>query len=240
VRKQPSMSAVTDTTLYDVLGVSPVAAADTIKQAYRRLARRYHPDVCKEPDAEEKFKAVQAAYEILRDPEKRARYDAGETVSAQPTKDPDFEAREILLGLFAQMVEKLDDNIDLLDALRTAVQHTLGRIANDEQAANASIRRLQTKLDKIKRRDGGNNPFNKIVEDKIEAHRKNLVSMAEARTRYTRAEALLVEYESAHVAQWWESGFVAPPPLFRLGAARSTFVGLDIGVTDDDDTENTG
>ena len=60
---------------YKVLGVARTANADEIKRAYRKLARRYHPDVSKEPQAEEKFKEVQEAYEVLRDPEKRRAYD---------------------------------------------------------------------------------------------------------------------------------------------------------------------
>ena len=60
---------------YKVLGVTRTANVDEIKRAYRKLARRYHPDVSKEPRAEEKFKEVQEAYEVLRDPEKRGAYD---------------------------------------------------------------------------------------------------------------------------------------------------------------------
>jgi curved DNA-binding protein len=60
---------------YEVLGVEPNAGEAEIKSAYRRLARKYHPDVSKEAGAEDKFKAVNEAYEALRDPQKRAAYD---------------------------------------------------------------------------------------------------------------------------------------------------------------------
>ena len=60
---------------YAILEVKRDATADDIKTAYRRLARKYHPDVSKEKDAEEKFKEMAEAYETLKDPEKRAAYD---------------------------------------------------------------------------------------------------------------------------------------------------------------------
>jgi curved DNA-binding protein len=60
---------------YKIMGVARDAKQDEIKRAYRKLARKYHPDVSKEPRAEERFKEVQEAYEVLKDDEKRAAYD---------------------------------------------------------------------------------------------------------------------------------------------------------------------
>src|SRR6266700_2469227 len=60
---------------YETLGVSRGADAEEVKRAYRKLARKYHPDVSKEKNAEAKFKDVQEAYEVLRDSDKRAAYD---------------------------------------------------------------------------------------------------------------------------------------------------------------------
>lgn len=60
---------------YAALGVAPDADDKAIKTAYRKLARKYHPDVSKEPDAEAKFKEVAEAYDVLKDTEKRAEYD---------------------------------------------------------------------------------------------------------------------------------------------------------------------
>ncbi len=62
---------------YQVLGVDRDASFDEIKKVYRRLAREYHPDVNPDPHAQEKFKEITTAYEVLSDPEKRQRYDLG-------------------------------------------------------------------------------------------------------------------------------------------------------------------
>ena len=58
--------------LYETLGLQKGASSDEIKKAYRRLARKYHPDINKEKGAEDKFKEINAAYEVLSDEKKRA------------------------------------------------------------------------------------------------------------------------------------------------------------------------
>ncbi|MGC2203314.1 MAG: J domain-containing protein [Stellaceae bacterium] len=66
-------------TPYEVLGVKPDANADEIRKVYRKLAKQYHPDLNPgKPEAEARFKEISAAYDLLSDPEKRARYDRGE------------------------------------------------------------------------------------------------------------------------------------------------------------------
>ncbi len=83
---------------YDTLGVARDVTQDEIKRAYRKLARKYHPDVSKEENAEQKFKALGEAYEVLKDPEKRAAYDqlganwqGGQDFNAPPDWDTGFE-----------------------------------------------------------------------------------------------------------------------------------------------------
>ena len=85
---------------YKVLGVERNATAEQIKSAWRRLARKYHPDVSQVPDAEKRFKETQEAYEVLRDPEKRAAYDqlggqwkSGEQFRPPPDWGSGFEFR---------------------------------------------------------------------------------------------------------------------------------------------------
>ena len=97
---------------YETLGVEPSAGDAEIKTAYRRLARKYHPDVSKEAGAEEKFKAVNEAYEALRDPQKRAAYGQLRSRGYRPGDEippaggfgggngmpPDFDFEEIFAG----------------------------------------------------------------------------------------------------------------------------------------------
>jgi len=89
---------------YQILGVSRDAGQDEVKRAYRRLARKYHPDVSKEPDAEERFKEVQEAYEVLRDPEKRRAYDQlgsrrpGEEFTPPPGWERQFDFGDFDIG----------------------------------------------------------------------------------------------------------------------------------------------
>lgn len=69
---------------YAILGASTEASVDELKRAYRKLARKYHPDVSKEPDAEKQFKEVNEAWEVLGDPQKKARYDQLRTHRGHP------------------------------------------------------------------------------------------------------------------------------------------------------------
>jgi curved DNA-binding protein len=83
---------------YQIMGVARDASQDEIKRAYRRLARKFHPDVSKEAQAEDKFKELQEAYEVLKDPQRRAAYDqlgtnwrSGQEFRPPPDWGRDFE-----------------------------------------------------------------------------------------------------------------------------------------------------
>jgi curved DNA-binding protein len=90
---------------YKIMGVARNASQDEIKRAYKKLARKYHPDVSSEADAEARFKEMGEAYEVLKDPEKRAAYDqfgenwkAGQDFKPPPNWDAGFEFKDGYAG----------------------------------------------------------------------------------------------------------------------------------------------
>ena len=104
---------------YQILGVSRDADADTLKRAYRKLARQYHPDVNKEPGAEDKFKEIGKAYEALADPETRARYDQfGEAGLGGAAGMPDMGDMGGFADLFETFLMALVDKIPREEELK--------------------------------------------------------------------------------------------------------------------------
>ena len=125
---------------YQILGVSRDVDKDELKRAYRRLARQYHPDVNKEPGAEEKFKEINRAYEVLSEPETRARYDRfGEAGVGGAAGGPGFEYSD--MGGFA----------DIFETIFSGFGGGVGTSAGQSRRRNGPVRgddlRLDLKLD---------------------------------------------------------------------------------------------
>lgn len=132
---------------YKTLGVERDAAAEDIKRAYRRLARKYHPDVSKESDAEARFKELGEAYEVLKNPEKRAAYDAlgnqwkaGQDFRPPPDWDANYEFTGDVPPEAAQAFSDFFDNM-FRDARRggTSSGHYQGGVRMRGQDRHAKI-----------------------------------------------------------------------------------------------------
>jgi curved DNA-binding protein len=122
---------------YAVMGVERSASPEQIKAAYRKLARKYHPDVSKEPDAEERFKEVAEAYETLKDPQKRAAYDQlGRHSPGQDFSPPSGWEKQFGEGAFS--FEDLDLG-DLFSALGGRAQGRGVRIPGQDYEVTAHI-----------------------------------------------------------------------------------------------------
>jgi curved DNA-binding protein len=144
---------------YEVMGVARDASADEIKRAYRRLARKYHPDVSKQADAEERFKELAEAYEVLKDAEKRAAYDqlganwkAGQDFQPPPewhrsssTRQPHGGYSDFFEDLFGGLGGAADPRAQRGRGLNTSAEVEIGL----EEAFHGAERKLS--LERVER-----------------------------------------------------------------------------------------
>lgn len=106
------------TELYRVLKVSPHATAAEIKSAYRKLARKYHPDVCSSPDANARFARIHEAYRVLSNSMLRSRYDRGEPIYARQT----FYARAAKVAEYQRKFDQVVDEMIARDRQEIAAR----------------------------------------------------------------------------------------------------------------------
>jgi hypothetical protein len=107
------------TDLYRVLGISRRATESEIRSAYRRLARRYHPDVCSSPDANARFSSISEAYRILSDQKKRTLYDQGVPLSPRTTF---YASRSAEVQAYQRKLDKVVDEMIAHERQETAAR----------------------------------------------------------------------------------------------------------------------
>ncbi len=145
---------------YEILGVERSASSDEIKKAFRKLARKYHPDVSKEKDAEQKMKEVNEAYAVLSDPEKRAAYDQlgsgyrqGQDFSPPPDWDAGFEfsGKGFSSGEFSDFFSELFGGFT-----GRGEDHHAKILLDIEDALNGAVRQINLRVPKM---DGNGRVF---------------------------------------------------------------------------------
>lgn len=178
---------------YKTLGVEPTATPDQIKQAYRKLARRYHPDMnCGEAEAGAKamFQEVQAAYAVLSDPERRARYDATGTDKAPPTVAD--EGREMLLKVFSDAITADGDPMQVAQSILRGAHDML---TQQRGQFERQAKRLERRSGKIKRKAGGENLAQMLIDQQLGNARRQLAELEHTMAVRDEAARLLEDYE---------------------------------------------
>lgn len=155
---------------YDTLGVPRDASPDDIRKAYRKLARKHHPDLNKDDGVEARFKELGAAYECLNDPERRARYDAdGDDAAHVPIEQG---ARDVLKQVIAGAISNEADDY-LAEARRILGEY---RVNLDLQRTTLvrKLERAMAKSGQVRVKSGDENLVQDLLEQEMQQLRKAL------------------------------------------------------------------
>lgn len=172
--------------LYETLGVPRDATQEEIRQAYKRKAQRLHPDRNPSEQAEEEFRRVQHAYDVLGDPERRKRYDATGTTSTK--NDIEDAAQAKLAEIFALAIRTATDDRDLIEEVRRSVVHTKTTMDRDVSKLRSEIKKLEKTRARVKRKDDGFNLFDHVAAEQIKRHNQKINEIV---TNYEVADKIL-------------------------------------------------
>lgn len=204
---------------YATLGVAPDASLDDIKRAYRRAARHAHPD---RGGSHERMQALNHAKDVLTDPARRARYDAGE--DGQPTTEEEA-ARALILQLFTEAVDINKD--DPVEGVREALQAGRAGAVVKVTMAKQTIRRLEAQRDRVKAKTE-RNVYLDVIESRIASERALIAAMeATERTAKLALEILAAEYERGPGAARAPRMYPDYPRSDLADALSYGFLGMD-------------
>lgn len=153
------------TSHYSTLGVPRDADAATIKRAYRKKSSKAHPD--RKGGDHQAMVAITRAYETLSDPEKRSRYDQTGQDSTAAGNDPDTKARNLLMQLFAQALEKVDETQDIIEILRINLRNNRQQIEQQIIQLSARIPKLEKRRKRLKYTGAGRNFLLDLIDQML-------------------------------------------------------------------------
>lgn len=159
-----------NTNLYDILGLSKNATFEEIKSKYKSLAQQHHPDKGGDPEL---FKEIKNAYEVLSDPISRKQYDTtGHFENRVNIRD---EALERLSNLFFNIVPNINPDIDdLILIMKNETRRERQNINNNINLCNGYILKLNKVINKIKKKNEGENLLKMFAENQLKIHENEL------------------------------------------------------------------
>jgi hypothetical protein len=149
--------------LYNTLGVPVKASMDNIKEAFRKKAKKAHPDRGGDP---EEFRALMLAYDILSDEEKRKRYDGGENPDSMSQEQPPIG---MIFAIFNQIIDNINADLihnDLFEIIRQNIRANIQNMQAQKSTNQNNIKKYGNVIKRIKK-SGKSEPYIRFLEDKI-------------------------------------------------------------------------
>lgn len=181
--------------LYGVLGVKPTATKKQIKDAYRGLARKHHPDLGGDP---EMFNVLKRAYDTLHDDARRAHYDAtGEAPEPKDKPNPDAQIYAVVGNLMAVCIGGMErPNLnDLVGAMRGKIKEGRQQMHDQLKDVRQSLARCREVEPRIKRKGEGKNVMASLLRGQIVSLENELKTAGDRFALFDKVEAFLLDYE---------------------------------------------
>lgn len=178
--------------LYDDLGVAPDASEDEIAAAYRRAAKKHHPDAGGDPA---KFQRAQAAATILRDAEKRARYDLNGTIDERLDNSL-AEATQVLSSAFEAAFSQAKDiaHTDVVKLMAKNIQQMLSGLKSNKVAKKQRLDRICEALERLRYRGNGQDFIGNVLKRQIQSIERQLIEFDRTEKVYCSALEMAKDY----------------------------------------------
>lgn len=193
---------------YETLGLGKDASPREIKHAYRKLAHKHHPD--REGGDTELFQAVQRAYEVLSDPEKRARYDKYGDDGENDQTDYEASAHMTLQNLFSLAIEQSSE-ARIKDFCISSLTGSLNGVKGMIRSAEASLAKLKRMRGVMRVKEGIENQFEVVLTKKITSLESEIAGMKSGERITERCLELLQDYDNT-----WVNPYDTGQPTFQL------------------------